>query len=298
MAFSFWKALGYGVSRVRERPVEALRIWAVDAVVVCAVPAVALGLATLYQHLPGLIYVLLLLAVLPVAIMVMGWVCSEAAWARFLGTDRPTSWLPYQLGADEGRIFESYAILGFIFAMVGVLIAAPILIVSRGLSAGGVEMPALVQLTPLLVALVVVFVAARIAVVAMLVVRRQVFSPLAHFAATDPFWFRLGLAFLIASMLIFTVAQGLPSLLSNQTGIDPPVRPHFTMAFPYGWIAWLDRQDVLDVRSVAIALLGISANGLGALVLRGVAAHAALNALEQEEMDARRALPTTDSSAA
>lgn len=294
MAFSFWKALGYGVGRVRERPAEAVRIWAVDALVVCAVPAAWVALGVLYQQFPSLMYAVILLAVLPVAIMVMGWICSEAAWARFLGTDRPASWFPYRLGRDEGRIFESYAILGFIFATVGVLIAAPILIVGRGLSAGGIEMPALVQLTPLLVALVVVFVAARIAVVAMLVVRRQVFSPLSHFAATDPFWFRLGLAFLAAIVLMVTVAQGLPSFLSNLAGIDPPVRPHFTMTFPYGWMMWLERQDVLDLRSVTIALLGVSANCFDALVTRGIAAHAALNALEQDEMDARRAFPAAD----
>ena len=293
MAFSFWKALGYGVSRVRERPLEAARIWAVDALVVCAVPAAWVALGVLYQQFPSLMYAVILFSLVPMAIAALGWLCSESAWARFLATDRPTPWLPYRLGRDESRIFESYAILGLIMIGIGALVATPIIIVGTWLNAGGVELPALVQLMPLLVTLVIVFFAARVAVVPMLVVRRQVFSPLTHFTATRPFWLRLGLAFLAAAAPAYVIAQGLPSLLSPLAGIQPPAPVHVVMAFPNGWGAWLATQETLDLPSVAIALLGLVAYGFGILVLRGVAAHAALNALEQEELDARGAYPAS-----
>ncbi len=304
MAFSFWKALGYGVSRVRERPRDALRIWAVDAVLLVGLPAIIIvmsgawagpGTPVAFTSISPLQMVGVLAAFASVGVF---WFCSEAAWARFLATDEAAGRIPYRLGKDELRILGVFIFWFVVAAIVTFCMMMPITLFRVLVEDGGRASQAGAALLAALAAAVAVFVVPRINASVMLAVRRKAFSPMGHFNATDPFWFRLGLAAGVGFVMSWLLAYGLPGLMAVVSGYDADIAMMTTQGSMTPWMNWFATQKPLHAMPIFVLLTAWLGAGFGLLVTRGVAAHAALNALEQEEMDARRALPTTDSSSA
>lgn len=303
MTFSFWKALGYGVSRVRERPVEALRIWAVDAVFLVGLPALIIvmsgawagpGTPVAFAAISPLQMVGALVAFACVGVF---WFCSEAAWARFMATNEAAGSIPYRLGKDELRIFGLFIFWMVVAAIVTFCMMMPIALFRVLVEEGGGASRAGAALLAALAGAAFVFVIPRINASIMLAVRRKAFSPMGHFNATDPFWFRLGLAFGVGCVLSWLLAYALPGLMAVASGYEADIAMMTTQGSMTPWLSWFALQPphVLPVIVLLTAWLGA---GFGLLVTRGIAAHAALNALEQEEMDARRAVNVAGSSAA
>lgn len=298
MAFSFWKALGYGVKRVRERPAEAARIWAFDAFFLIALPLLAmivsgawagLGKAVSLEGLPPLRVIGVVAAF---AVVILAWYCSEAAWARFLATDDKGGNIPYRLGKDELRVAGVTIVWALLLGIIGALLMIPIALVVTTMGAdGGPDGSPVLFLTVLVIAAVFIF--ARVSAVTMLTVRRKVFRPLGLFAATDPFWFRLGLAYGIGSVLSGLLAYVIPYIAAIGSGFDANIPVMVGNGSVAPWAEWFASQAQPHAGHALIVVIAWAGAGIGQLFLRGVAAHAALNALEQEELDARGAYPAS-----
>lgn len=298
MAFSFGNALGHGISRVRQRPLAAARIWALDALLFAAtvvsfhVVASAGGDGRVSFSLSGLPASLAFSAAILIIAVLVVHLCSEGAWARFLATEETVGSIPYRLGKDELRIFGTSIALGILVTLLLLLLALPFIIIGAGLSAGGVSLPVAVQLFPLILVVVFVFIAARIGAATMLAVRRKAFNPFDHFTATDPFWMRLGLASLVAGVLAFVLVSLVPGLLAGLAGLEPPTEWNLGLGIPNPWLEWLLAEEAVGPAHMLAFLLATMSSGIAALVSRGVVAHAAIHALEQHELDARNAYPS------
>lgn len=292
MAFNIWRSLGYGVGRMRERPLDALRIWALDSLVVGIMLVALLILASqdhggaLTASRPDLPFFLSLLTILAMLVAFLGHLCSEAAWARFLATDERTPFFAYRIGSDEWRIFGSMVALIAVFAIIAMLVAIPFILIGMVLGDGGVALPgAAVQLLPFVLLTLLGFVLARTMVVPMLVVRRKDISPFAHFSATRGFWFRLGLVIVLVAGVSFVTAHWLPGALAGLAGMQAPGRFYFGVGLPNTWLEWLGGQWPVGPAHFAIAAIGVAGGGFFILVMRGAAAHAALVAPEPEASD-------------
>jgi len=299
MAFSFWKALGHGFTQVRERPMDALRIWVFDALLLALLLASFHVLASvggdgrLTVSLSGLPVTLTISSVLIILAGLVGLLCSEGAWARFLATDQAVGAIPYKLGKDELRIFGTSTALGILVMVILVIASLPFLVIGVGLRSGDVSVPAAAQLLPFAVLIILAFAAVRIGAASILAVRRQAFSPFDHFSATSPFWFRLGLAFISAAALTFVLTYVVPGVVAGMSGLQPPTQWRLGFGIPNPWLEWLLDQKVIGPAHIPVVLLATVSSGFAALVARGIYAHAAIHALEQDALDARNAYPAS-----
>ena len=283
--------------RVRERPAEAARIWVFDALLLIALPVflvlvsgawpgpgntVTFDHLSLLQRIPATGAFLALLGL---------WFCSEGAWARFLATDEPVGTLPYRLGKDELRIFGVTAFWAVIGGVILFCLMMPIAFLGMAAREGGAAGQALAALVAVLLLGWAIFFLPRVNASAMLAVRRKAFSPLGHFSATDPFWFRLGLAFGVGVGLSVLFGYGAPIFLAGLAGMEGSMRMMLGGQSMMPWMDWFGAQKPPHAGHAAIVLAAWAGSGAALLVSRGIYAHAAIHALEQHELDARRGYP-------
>ncbi|AZU03990.1 hypothetical protein X907_1457 [Glycocaulis alkaliphilus] len=297
MAFSFWKALGYGVKRVRERPVEAARIWAFDAAFIIVLPFVLLAVSGAWTGqggritLDGLPPAQAFAALAIFFSMSVFWLCSEGAWARFLATDEPAGIIPYRLGKDELRIFGLLVAWSILAIIIAFCMMMPIALLATMMADGVVAGRASAGFFAVLLMIAGMFILPRVNTSLMLAVRRKAFNPMYHFSATDPFWFRLGLAFGVGVVFALLLAYALPLFLAFVLGFDGPARLVMGGQSMTPWAEWFAVQKSPQAGHALIVLIAWLGSGAGMLVARGIYAHAALNALEQHQLDARHVYP-------
>lgn len=301
MAFSFWTALGHGVKRVRERPRDALRIWAFDAAALVALPVIVIvmsgawagpGNPIAFAALSPLQMVCVIAAFASLAVF---WLCSEGAWARFLATDETVAVIPYRLSRDEWRIFALIIFWTFVALVLTFCMMMPIGLFRVLVQEDGAASQAGAVVLMALAGLLLMFVLPRINATAMLAVRRKAFSPLGHFSATDPFWFRLGLAFGVGYVLSLLCGYGIPGFLSVLSGLDADTRMMIAKGSLTPWANWFVAQKQPHIAPFIVLFSAWLGSGFGLLVMRGIAAHAAIHAQEREELDTGPAYPAPSS---
>ena len=297
MAFSFWKALGHGVTRVRERPLDAARIWAFDALLLAVVPGFLIIVSGAWSG-PGEPVAFASLSPLQTAVLIASlwslpvfWLASEGAWARFLATGEPATAIPYRLGRDELRIFgviALWAVVGFLLLLCLILPIGLVGVLAEQGGPGGRAGAALLVGAAIGISM---FIMPRIHTSMMLAVRRKAFSPLGHFSASDPFWFRLGLAFGVAYILSLVSGYILPGLAALAAGYTADVAGMISRGSLIPWSNWAASKPSIGFGEVLVLLVAWIGGSFGLLLTRGVFAHAALHALEQHELDARGSYP-------